>query len=118
MGPHSTTFLLTKTVNKLLDQGPRFSPYPRVQVHQPVKKGKTRNGIETTMIDIDPHLTLYLGRDWDHLQIDGHTFIIMNDSNEIPVRKMEPDERVLIQPGHDRVTEEYWVFKGDNQNGR
>jgi len=111
MATHSTTFALTSTVNRL-EQRARWNAFeggPVVRRHNPHTPGTTYNGVPTVKIDIDPHLTVYMGQDWDHCQIDGHTFLLVDDRN-LPLRKAQGGERRLIEPGHEAVAAEYWHY--------
>ncbi len=110
MGVHDSTHVLDRTIRRLEDTARnRGTPSP-VRRHLPLSRGTTRRGAPTTKIEVDPHLTVYLGRDWDHCQVEGHIFVLLDPPTGVPVRKMRPVDRRFVQPGHEPCSAEYWRY--------
>ncbi len=58
----------------------------------------------------DPHLTVFFGSDWDHMQIQGHIFCEEQDG--IPIAKMKASDRQFLVGGRSNCSEEYWGMYG------
>jgi hypothetical protein len=58
------------------------------------------------VVEADPHLTVSMGRDFDHCQVSGHLYVITLLGT--PVACATPEDRVIIQDGYNRVAVELW----------
>lgn len=77
----------------------------------------TRNGRdpETGMLTgnlevADNHITLYLGKDINDIQLGGHVYT-NTDKKGVPIGVMDPEERKIIPPGQDKCSSEFWAVR-------
>jgi len=94
-------------------------PKSLLNSHLPVQSrsnisGCPRGRSKRTLVNVDLHLTLYLGQDTEHIQIEGHLYLKVVKEKPLILQKLGADERVHICPGKDRVDCEYWLYEGES----
>ncbi|OIW26338.1 hypothetical protein CONLIGDRAFT_646516 [Coniochaeta ligniaria NRRL 30616] len=55
----------------------------------------------------DPHLTVYMGQDLQHCQVQGHIYVIAKDGT--PVGIARPEDRKIVHDGYKPVSTELWT---------
>ncbi len=110
MGVHGSTRVLDKTIRHVEMTARRRGLSNPIKLFFPLCKDSTRTGAPTTRIVIDHHITVYLGKDWDHCQVEGHIFVSIDPVTGIPKRKLKSIERVHVEPSHAACGAEYWRY--------
>lgn len=63
----------------------------------------------------DPHLTIFMGQDIEHCQVQGHIYVIADRGT--PLAIAAPQDRKIVHDGYKAVSSELWTM-GGNQRPR
>ncbi|EAA33512.1 hypothetical protein GE21DRAFT_3863 [Neurospora crassa] len=71
------------------------------------RTGRTRN----LVAEDDPHMTIYLGYDLDHIVVQGHVYIVWDTKASFNMRIVRnASDRKIVQPWRQPVASEYWYL--------
>lgn len=58
----------------------------------------------------DPHLTIYMGQDFEHCQVQGHIYVVQ-DRKGVPLKVAQPEDRKIVHDGYKPVSTELWTVE-------
>ncbi|KAK3400839.1 hypothetical protein B0T20DRAFT_348176 [Sordaria brevicollis] len=69
---------------------------------------------QNKVADDDPHITVYIGYDLEHIAVVGHIYVVWDQKALFNIRRVQDPDRerkiVLTEAGREKVAAEYWTL--------